>query len=83
MKLELIEVLFLPNLKGFFIGWWPAVQCRSQLTNKNTGKLATTISLNQSHYIGVAQGDILMEQKMRFGLVLGWLAIMKINWGRL
>jgi hypothetical protein len=29
--------------------------------------------LLQSHYIEVAQGDIFMEQKMRFGLVLGWL----------
>ena len=31
----------------------------------------------QSHYIEVAQGDIFMEQKMLFGLVLGRLAIMK------
>ena len=38
---------------------------------------------NQSHYIEVAQGDIFMEQKMRFGLVLGRLAILKKNWGRL
>ena len=28
-------------------------------------------SSKQSHYIEVAQGDIFMEQKMRFGLVLG------------
>ena len=32
---------------------------------------------SQSHYIEVAQGDIFMEQKMRFGLVLGRLAILK------
>ena len=31
----------------------------------------------QSHYIEVAQGDIFKEQKMRFGLVLGRLAILK------
>ena len=31
----------------------------------------------QSHYIEVAQGDIFMEQKMRFGLVLDRLAILK------
>jgi hypothetical protein len=30
-----------------------------------------------SHCIEVAQGDIFVEQKMRFGLVLGWLAILK------
>ena len=35
------------------------------------------ISLNQSQFIEVAQGDIFMERKMRFGLVLGWLAILK------
>ena len=29
----------------------------------------------------VAQGDIFMEQKMRFWLVLGRLAILKKNWG--
>ena len=33
--------------------------------------------LYQSHYIEVAQGDIFMEQKMRFGLVVGQLAILK------
>ena len=32
---------------------------------------------NQSHYIEVAQGDIFMEQKMRFGLVLGRSAVLK------
>ena len=32
---------------------------------------------DQSHYIEVAQGDIVMEQKMRFGLVLGEMAILK------
>jgi hypothetical protein len=37
----------------------------------------------QSHYIEVAQGDIFMEQKMRFGLVLGQLAILKKMGGRL
>ena len=31
----------------------------------------------QSHYIEVAQGNIFIEQKMRFGLVLGRLAILK------
>ena len=31
----------------------------------------------QSHYTEVAQGDVIMEQKMRFGLVLGWFAILK------
>ena len=30
--------------------------------------------LNQSHYI-----DIFMEQIMRFGLVFGWLAVLKIS----
>ena len=31
----------------------------------------------QSHNIKVAPGDIFMEQKMRFGLVLGRLAMLK------
>ena len=31
----------------------------------------------QSHYIEVGQGDIFMEQKMGFGLILGQLAILK------
>ena len=35
----------------------------------------------QSHYIEVAQGDIFMEQKMLFGLVLGWLAILNKKLG--
>ena len=35
------------------------------------------IFCDQSHYIEVAQGDIFMEQKMWFGLVLGRLAILK------
>ena len=30
---------------------------------------------SQSHYIEVAQGDIFMEQKMRFRLFLGQLAV--------
>jgi len=35
----------------------------------------------QSRYIEVAQGDIFMEQKMRFGLVLGQLAVLKKKLG--
>ena len=35
----------------------------------------------QSHYIEVAQGDIFMEQKMRFGLVLDRFVILKKKWG--
>jgi hypothetical protein len=31
----------------------------------------------QSHYLKVAQGAIFMEQKMRFGLILGQLVIAK------
>ena len=34
-------------------------------------------SCRQSHYIEVAQGDIFMKHKMRFGQVLGRLAILK------
>ena len=34
---------------------------------------------SQSHYIEIAQGDIFMEQKMLFGLILGRLAILKKN----
>ena len=35
----------------------------------------------KSHYIEVAQGDIFMEQNMRFGLILGQLAILKKIFG--
>ena len=34
---------------------------------------------SQSHCIEVAQGDIFMEKKIRFGLVLGRLAVLKKN----
>jgi hypothetical protein len=34
-------------------------------------------TVQESHYIKVVQGDIFMEQKMSFGLVLDWLAIPK------
>jgi hypothetical protein len=37
----------------------------------------SVISFNQSHYIEDEQGDIFMEQKMRFGLDFGCLAILK------
>ena len=39
------------------------------------------ILAGQSHYIKVALGDIFMEQKMRFGLVLGRLAVLKQKLG--
>ena len=35
---------------------------------------------NQSHYLEVSQGAIFIEQIMRFGLILGQLAILKKNW---
>ena len=35
---------------------------------------------SQSHHIEVAQGAIFMEQDIRFGLILGLLAILKKNW---
>ena len=37
---------------------------------------------DQGHYIEVAQGPIFMEQNMRFGQILGRLAILKKNQGR-
>ena len=37
-------------------------------------------SRKQSHYIEVVQEVISMEQNMRFGLVLGQLAILEKNW---
>ena len=36
--------------------------------------------IKQSHYIDVAHGAIFIEQNMRFGLVLGQLAILEKNW---
>ena len=53
---------------------------RSQ-TTKRSGESAEGIGNRQIHYMEVVQGDILMEQKMRFGLVLGGLAILKKNQG--
>ena len=47
----------------------------------NTCQVATYIIHDQSHYIKVAQGDIFMEQKMRFGLVLCRMAILKKKLG--
>ena len=41
--------------------------------------ITTNNQHNQSHYIEVAQGAIFMEQKLRFGLDLGRLAILKKN----
>ena len=38
---------------------------------------------HQSHYIEVVQGTIFLEQNMIFGLILGWLAILKKVLGRL
>ena len=43
----------------------------------NTCQVATYIIHDQSHYIKVALGDIFMEEKIRFGMVLGWMAILK------
>ena len=52
------------------------------LTHPQTVK--KIMRFQQSHYIEFAQGDIFMEQKMWFGLVLGRMAILKKNiWGRL
>ena len=36
----------------------------------------------QSHYIEVMQGAIFMEHNMRFGLILGRLAVLKKKLGR-
>ena len=50
------------------------------LKRQRTFWLGHVMSLNiddQSHYIKVMEEDIFMEQKMVFGLVLGWLAILK------
>ena len=49
---------------------------------RNSQQTAAAASCgNQSHYIEVAQGAIFMEQKIRFGLVLGRLAILKTKFG--
>ena len=41
------------------------------------GQDADQEAYQQGHYIEVAQGAIFMEQSMRFGLILGRLAILK------
>ena len=38
-----------------------------------TCQVAIYIINDQSHYIKVALGDIFMEDKIRFGMVLGWM----------
>ena len=43
-----------------------------RLLKKHVNSGSFMESSNQSKYIEVAQGDIFMEQKMKFGLVLGW-----------
>ena len=53
------------------------VKIRVSLSNSSV--LILRICNYQSHCIKVPQGDVFMEQKMRFGLVLGWLAILKKN----
>ena len=53
------------------------VNSLSQLPLGMRTYFAPSVSTYQSHYIEVVQGDIFMEQKMRFGLVLGRLAILK------
>ena len=35
---------------------------------------------NRSHHIEVAMGDIFIKQKIRFGLVLDWLVILRKKW---
>ena len=47
------------------------------------GNFVNWHSGEQNHYIEVTQGDIFMEQKMRFVLVLGRLAILKKIGGQL
>ena len=54
-----------------------------KLLNERLKTLPREPILRQSHYIEVAQGDIFMEQNMRFGLILGRLTILKKNGGRL
>ena len=51
---------------------------RTQMT-KRSGESAEGIGNKQRHYIEVSQGDIFVEQKMRFVLFLGGLAILKKN----
>ena len=38
---------------------------------------------DQSHYIEVLQGAIFVKQNMKFGLILGWLAVLKKQLGQL
>ena len=57
--------------------------CGGRLRERDLEKLEARIGrAKQSHYIEVAQGAVFMEQKMRFGLILGWLAILKKKLGR-
>ena len=49
----------------------------SILMKKQILQLSLSKTSIQSHHIEVVQGDIFMVQKIRFGLVLGRLAILK------
>ena len=59
--------------------------CQRTLKHGNECKytVSTILDPTQSHSIEVVLGDIFMEQKMRFKLDLGRLAILKKKLGRL
>ena len=69
---------FLISTRKFFISSfdWKTVSLIFNWFFESIFVLQKTIP-KSSHYIEVAQGDIFMEQKMWFGLVLGRLAILK------
>ena len=60
-----------------------SIQILSRFQEAQFNENLSLFSQTQSQYIEVVQGDIFKERKMRFGLVLGQLAILKKNGGRL
>ena len=81
MSFKKIVVSFFYKMKSLSNDPGLNVKIKKSSEPKFYNHIAKTIhALHQSHCIEVTQGDIFMEQKRRFGLVLGRLAILKKNW---
>ena len=75
---QLIQIVFLHRGNCMLFYFWRGENEKTAFAPLFFFFLSTTCqSVLRSHYIEVPQGDILMEQKMWFGLVLSRLAIWK------
>ena len=72
IKWKLIVALYFLNLRVEAI---PSGSQKKKMADMHLRR--NKFNSRQSYYIKVAQGVIYMEQNMRFGLILGRLAILK------